>query len=174
MAQATIPQPRPAAPTGGRAKFLIGGVILLAGVIYLIVSTLLGNQEYFITVNTMVDNPGRYFNQSARVSGAVLGDTIQYDGETLTFDIVNVPDSITMVKDDGGLADVLHAAVSDPNAKRLTIVVKNQPKPDLLKNEAQAIVTGKLGDDGKFYADELLLKCPTRYQQDVPDQAAGG
>ena len=24
-----------------------------------------------------------------------------------------------------------------------------------------------------FYADELLLKCPTRYQQDVPNQAGG-
>jgi len=32
------------------------------------------------------------------------------------------------------------------------------PKPDLLKDEAQAIVTGKLGEDGVFYADELLLK----------------
>ena len=34
-----------------------------------------------------------------------------------------------------------------------------------LKNEAQAIVVGKLGADGVFYADELLLKCPTRYDQ---------
>jgi len=43
----------------------------------------------------------------------------------------------------------------------------------LLQNEAQAIVTGKLGDDGIFYADELLLKCPTRYDQQVPTQAQG-
>jgi len=44
-------------------------------------------------------------------------------------------------------------------------------KPDLLKHEAQAIVTGHLGADGIFYADELLLKCPTRYEEAVPDQA---
>jgi cytochrome c-type biogenesis protein CcmE len=37
-----------------------------------------------------------------------------------------------------------------------------------LKHEAQAIVTGTLGEDGVFYADELLLKCPTRYQEEVP------
>jgi cytochrome c-type biogenesis protein CcmE len=43
----------------------------------------------------------------------------------------------------------------------------------LLKNEAQAIDTGKLGQDGVVYADELLLKCPTRYEQDVPAQAQG-
>jgi cytochrome c-type biogenesis protein CcmE len=45
------------------------------------------------------------------------------------------------------------------------------PKPDLLRNEAQAIVTGKLNEDGVFYAEELLLKCPTRYEEAVPQQA---
>ena len=29
-----------------------------------------------------------------------------------------------------------------------------------------------MGDDGVFYADELLLKCPTRYDQAVPDQVS--
>jgi len=42
-----------------------------------------------------------------------------------------------------------------------------------LKDEAQAIVTGKIGEDGVFYADELLLKCPTRYEEQVPAQAQG-
>lgn len=68
---------------------------------------------------------------------------------------------------------MLHTAVTSPNAERITVVLVDQPKPDLLKNEAQAIVTGKLGEDGMFYADELLLKCPTRYQEEVPDQAGG-
>jgi cytochrome c-type biogenesis protein CcmE len=25
--------------------------------------------------------------------------------------------------------------------------------------------------DGRFYADEVLLKCPTRYEEGVPDEA---
>jgi cytochrome c-type biogenesis protein CcmE len=28
-----------------------------------------------------------------------------------------------------------------------------------------------LGDDGIFYADELLLKCPTKYEEAVSEQA---
>jgi cytochrome c-type biogenesis protein CcmE len=44
--------------------------------------------------------------------------------------------------------------------------------PDLLRHEAQAIVTGRVGADGVFEADELLLKCPTRYEEEVPVQAA--
>jgi cytochrome c-type biogenesis protein CcmE len=52
-------------------------------------------------------------------------------------------------------------------------VVYVGPKPDLLRDEAQAIMTGHIGEDGVFYADELLLKCPTKYQEAVPSQASG-
>jgi cytochrome c-type biogenesis protein CcmE len=48
------------------------------------------------------------------------------------------------------------------------------PRPDLLRHEAQAIVTGRMGEDGVFYADELLLKCPTRYEEEIPLQAEEG
>jgi cytochrome c-type biogenesis protein CcmE len=30
-----------------------------------------------------------------------------------------------------------------------------------------------LGEDGVFYADELLLKCPTKYEEAVPEQIEG-
>jgi cytochrome c-type biogenesis protein CcmE len=161
----------------GRSKFLIGGAILLAAVAYLIVNTLVANQEYFITVDKLMKDRQSYVERSSkgniRISGVVLGDSITYDGHTLQFTIANVPDSIQQVKTDGGLADVLHQSAIDPNAARVTVIIKDQPKPDLLKNEAQAILEGKFGADGIFYADTLLLKCPTRYQSDVPDQSGG-
>jgi cytochrome c-type biogenesis protein CcmE len=49
--------------------------------------------------------------------------------------------------------------------------VYNGPRPDLLKHEAQAIMTGKLDENGVFHAEELLLKCPTRYEEALPAQA---
>jgi len=60
--------------------------------------------------------------------------------------------------------------VMDPSRARMKVIYVGV-KPDLLRNEAQAILTGHLGVDGIFYADELLLKCPTRYEQAVPEQA---
>jgi cytochrome c-type biogenesis protein CcmE len=83
-----------------------------------------------------------------------------------------VPGDNKEVEAQGGLAAVLHAAVTDPTRSRLKVVYIG-PKPDLLRNEAQAIMTGHLGSDGVFYADELLLKCPTRYEEAVPQQAQG-
>ena len=64
---------------------------------------------------------------------------------------------------------MLHQAVIDPTLPRLHVVY-NGPMPDLLKNEAQAIMTGTLDDAGVFNASELLLKCPTRYDEAVPEQ----
>ncbi|MCS6908296.1 MAG: cytochrome c maturation protein CcmE, partial [Anaerolineales bacterium] len=84
----------------------------------------------------------------------------------------HVPGSNREIEAQGGLAAVLHAAVTDPSRPRLEIVYHGV-KPDLLRHEAQAIVTGKLGEDGVFYAEELLLKCPTKYEEALPEQSEG-
>jgi len=159
----------------GRGKFIIGGLLILAAVIYLIVSATQANAEYFLTVNELKSKGNSMVGRSLRISGAVVGDTIQYDPITmnLTFDIAHVPGDNAAIEMGGGLAAVLHTAVTDPTRVRLTIVY-NGPKPDLLRDEAQAIITGHLGEDGIFYADELLLKCPTKYQEAVPSQVVNG
>jgi cytochrome c-type biogenesis protein CcmE len=46
--------------------------------------------------------------------------------------------------------------------------------PDLLRHEAQAILTGRMDTDGVFQAEELLLKCPTRYEEEIPLQSEEG
>ena len=111
-------------------------------------------------------------DKNLRVAGAVIGDTIQYDPATLTltFEVAHVSGDNAQLESEGGLADALHQAVLDPSRQRMTVVYVG-PKPDLLRNEAQAIVTGHVGADGIFYADELLLKCPTKYEEAVPEQA---
>ena len=155
----------------GRGKFIIGGIFILAAIIYLIVSATQSNAEYFMTVNELRSKSNSLVGRSLRISGAVIGDTIQYDPLTmnLTFDIAHVPGDNAAINMGGGLAAVLHTAVTDPTRTRLTIIY-NGPRPDLLRDEAQAIITGHLGEGGIFYADELLLKCPTKYQEGIPSQ----
>ncbi len=156
----------------GRTQVIVGGVLILAAVVYLIVSSTQANAEYFMTINELKAKGTADVGKSLRVSGAVVGDTIQYDPKTLTltFMVANVPGDQSQIDAQGGLAAVLHQAVIDPTRSRIQVVYSG-PKPDLLKNEAQAIMTGHLGSDGVFHADELLLKCPTKYQNAVPNQA---
>ncbi len=158
----------------GRFKFILGGVLILAAVVYLIVSSTSASAEYFLTVNELEAKGESIIGRSLRVSGAVIGDTIQYDPETLnlTFQVAHVPGDNAEIEAQGGLAFVLHEAVTDPTRSRMTVVYTGA-MPDLLRDEAQAIMTGHLGEDGIFYADELLLKCPTKYEEAVPEQAEG-
>jgi cytochrome c-type biogenesis protein CcmE len=156
-----------------RSKFLLGGLLILAAVVYLIVSSTKASAEYFMTIDEVKAQEQSIIGKNLRLSGAVIGDTIQYDPQTLTltFEVAHVPGDNAEVEAQGGLAAVLHQAVIDPQRNRLKVVYVG-PKPDLLRNEAQAIMTGHLEADGVFYADELLLKCPTRYEQAVPSQSA--
>jgi cytochrome c-type biogenesis protein CcmE len=157
----------------GRSKFIIGGLLILAAVVYLIASSTQASAEYFMTVNEVSEQGQSVVGKSLRVSGAVVGDSIKYDPQslTLTFDVAHVPGNNDEVEAQGGLAEVLHAAVVDPTRTRIQVQYSG-PRPDLLKNEAQAIMTGQIGADGIFHADELLLKCPTKYEEAVPGQSA--
>ena len=150
---------------GDRLKFMIGGILILAAVGYLVVMGTTSGAQYFITVDELLSDPS-YAGQTVRISGAVIGDTIEYDSQNLIIDftIANIP------KDTDDLALTLYTAVNDPNVQQLSIHIENEVMPDLLQHEAQAIVSGELGEDGIFYASELLLKCPGRYEDAAPAQ----
>ncbi len=169
MAEATWEKPGhlvlPAAKVGGRWKFILGGLLILAAVTYLIISSTTAGARYFITVKELV-NDASYVGKTIRISGAVIGDTIHYDEKNLIMDfsIANIPADYT------DLSKALYESVNDPNSIRIPIHVVGQVKPDLLKHEAQAILTGSLDKNGVFQATELLLKCPTRFQEANPGQ----
>lgn len=155
-----------------RPKFIIGGLLILAAVVYLIVSSTQANAQYFLTVDELLARGPDAIGKNMRISGAVVGDTIQFDANTLdlTFTIAHIPGENNQIKAEGGLSAVLHAAVIDPTRPRI-VVAYNGPRPDLLKDEAQAIVIGKLGEDGIFHATDLQLKCPTKYEEALPQQS---
>ncbi len=156
-----------------RTKFILGGLLILAAVVYLIASSTQASAEYFMTINELKAKGSGVVGKSLRLSGAVIGDTIQYDPQTLTltFEVAHVPGDNSEIEAQGGLAEVLHAAVVDTSRSRIKVIYTGV-KPDLLRNEAQAIMTGRMEADGSFHADELLLKCPTRYEEAVPEQSA--
>lgn len=160
---------------GGRAKFIVGGLLIIAAIVYLIFSSTKANAQYFYTVDELNAKGAEIVDQNVRVSGAVVGDSIQYDSKNLElrFTVAHVPGDNKSIEAQGGLAAVLHAAVTDPSRETMQVVYYGV-MPDLLRNEAQAIMTGHINAEGVFVADELLLKCPTKYEEAVPDQAEGG
>lgn len=142
-----------------RLKFVVGGVLLVAAIVYLVVNAMSGNTQLYKTVNEFYAEQDRLVGRDLRVAGFVIGDSIEYvqidaTNSRLEFDIV----------DD----------LNNPE-QRLHVVALNEPKPDLLQHEAQALVEGRANENGEFISNPggLLLKCPTRYEEldpaDHPD-----
>ena len=155
----------------GKTKLIAAGLLIVAAVVYLIVSSTGSTAHYFLTIEEVQAMGPEAAERRLTISGAVLGDTIDYDPSEprVTFTIVQVPGDPREVERGGGLAKVLHDAVNDPNAARIEVVYEDV-KPDLLQHESQAIIRGQMGEGGRFQADEVLLKCPTRYEEGVPGQ----
>lgn len=159
MAQATWTKEDKAAvdkPRSNRTKFIIGGVLMVAAIIFLVVNALSGTTQLYVTVDEYYAQQNKFAGRDLRVSGWVLGDTIQFtqiDATTsrLEFDIV----------DD----------INNPG-QRLRVVAMNEPLPDLLQHEAQALVEGS-AEGGVFMSNPggLFLKCPTRYDEVEPGQS---
>jgi len=158
--------------SSNQIKFIISGGLFMIAVIVLIISATKSSAEFFVTVEELLASQGEFQSQNIRVSGAVLGDSIHFDPDSglLNFTIAHIPADDELTEGEGDLNMVLHQAVNDPDNPRLAVVYEGA-KPDMLKDEAQAILTGQLNSEGIFVAEELLLKCPSKYEEALPEQA---
>ena len=141
-------------PKSNRWKFIVGGVLLVAAIGYLVVNAMSGSTQLYKTVDEFYGEQSRLIGRDLRISGYVLGDTVEYTqidsaNSRLEFDIVDNPEN---------------------PGQRLHIVVLNEPMPDLLQDHAQALVEGSADANGVFMANPggLFLKCPTRYEELEP------
>ncbi len=144
-----------ALPIAKRRSGLItaAGIILLVSLItFLVINAMQGNTQLYKTVDEFYAEQSRLIGRDLRVAGIVEGDSIQFiqiDAVTsrLEFDIVD--------------------NLENPTA-RLHVIAINEPRPDLLQHEAQALVEGQADEKGEFIVNPggLLLKCPTRYEDE--------
>ncbi len=154
-----------------RMKFIAGGALIVAAILFLIVSSTMNTAQYFLTVEELFAMGDEAIGRELKVEGVVDGATIEFDAASLTlrFTVVHLPGDMDEIERLGGMAEAAKQALLDPDTLRLPVVV-NGPKPDLLQDRAQAIITGQLSPDGIFLGEEVLLKCPTRYESEIPLQ----
>jgi cytochrome c-type biogenesis protein CcmE len=128
-----------------KIKFIVGGVAILALIVYLIVSGVSSAGSYYREVGEVLTQQATLTGKSLRVSGNVVQESILYDAPTLS----------------------LSFKISDPSdaSKQLPIHFHGV-RPDQIGREgASAIVEGKLLPNGAVEANNLLLKCPSRYEE---------
>jgi cytochrome c-type biogenesis protein CcmE len=124
-----------------KTKFIVGGVIITLAIVCLIYTGVQSSGAYFLTIDELHTRGAAIENQTVRVAGKVDAATIDFNNRDLllTFD------------------------VTSETGQRMHVIF-NGPKPDQMREGAEAIIEGKYNGQN-FNAQTLLLKCPSRYEE---------
>jgi cytochrome c-type biogenesis protein CcmE len=90
--------------SAGRMKFLVGGLLIVAAIVYLIISSTQASAQYFMTIGELESKGASVQGRDLRISGAVLGESIKYDPESLelSFTIADIPGDNADIDAQGG------------------------------------------------------------------------
>lgn len=129
---------------GGMAIWSVVGIILVAAAIAFVVYDGLKSETYFYTVDQAVAQGTDLPGQRVRVKGVVEPGSIEgKDGELgRTFRIAE-------------------------NGKSLRVTY-DKAMPDTFEESREVVVQGEVDDDMTIVADEVLVKCPSRYEGNPP------
>lgn len=124
-------------------KFIVAGLLVIGLIVFLIVQATMTTGAYYLTVSELQQRAATVTGERVRVSGVVVDGSEEWNAQEIT----------------------LKFAIADENNAQLPIVFFG-PRPDNFQRAASAIIEGELLADGSFQADTLLLKCPSRYEEE--------
>jgi len=125
-----------------KKKYLIGGLILIAALIFLGYFSFMGGLTYYYEVGELLDEANSITGQTVRASGNVADDVVK-DGLELRFTILDMSDSETSLP-----------------------VVYSGAVPDTFKVGNQVVVEGKY-TGGVFEAEVIIVKCGSKF---IPEE----
>lgn len=124
-----------------KIKFIAGGVIIGLAVIYLIYSSARQTMVYYFTASEVMEKGPSIYNERIRLGGKVQPGSLNWDGQTIRAEF----------------------NLTDDKAKIVRVVYEGVV-PDGLKTAEEVIAEGRYLPAGFFQADNLLVKCPSKYE----------
>ena len=122
-------------------KFIIGGVVVAVVIGVLIATSFSGSTSDYLTVaDARALGPDQ--SRDSRVAGAVVPDSVEWSTRDLHLTF--------RIEDETGILPISYYG----------------PQPDMLVDAVEAVVIGKYDPAAEvFEADELLMKCPSKYEE---------
>lgn len=136
------PQPAPKR-TGTNWGLLIGIVVAFAAIAFIVFDGLEA-ETYFFSVDQAVEKGEGIYGKHVRIKGVVEAGTIDGTAGVL-----------------GHSFKISEQGVSMP-------VVYSKALPDTFQEGVEVVAHGRLDDQGTLHADEILVKCPSRYEGQPP------
>ncbi|MCB0076934.1 MAG: cytochrome c maturation protein CcmE [Anaerolineales bacterium] len=130
-------------PKSSKTKFWAGGAIILVALIALIYNGLQMGGAYYLTMDELAAKERSMVGQGVRLNAVVDKESVNYDTRAiaLNFDLV------------------------DPNSGARRSVSYHQPMPDLFMKSDSVIVEGTVLADGSLDAHNIIVKCPSKYEE---------
>ena len=122
-------------------KFVLGGIVVAMVIGVLIATSFSGSTSEYLSV-AEVKALGPDQTRDSRVAGEIVPNSVNWSTRDLhlTFEIED---------ESGNLAISYYG-----------------PQPDMLVDAVEAVVVGKYDPEGDvFEAEELLMKCPSKYEE---------
>ena len=137
-----------AKPRKMNVKFMIAGLVIIAAMAFLAISSFQSNSMYYLTVPELkaqarADGPA-FFDKMVRVSGPLHKESIDWNAKSMT----------------------LKFHINE--GSEMFPVVFVGPIPDTMQNGESVVVEGKYTQEGVFNASNILVKCPSKYE---PEQS---
>jgi len=124
-------------------KFILGGVAILMVTGYLLYSGLEETAVYYYTIDEVLKSGHELNEKGIRLSGQVIPGTIRYDSASMSLGF--------MIRD----------IEKSPATLKITY---EGLRPDALNDDTHVIVEGKYRGGDEFQAENLLTKCPSKYE----------
>jgi|SRR5271157_5274971 len=142
-----------------KPRFLIGGGLIVAAIIYLIVIGIRSTSEYYLTVDEAAARQADLMGQPVRIAGRVKAGTISWDPASLTLGFAIAP---LPPEDSAKVEPVsMHPA---QEIEEIKVVCKGQAKPDMFAPGRDVIVEGRLTAHNFVTADQVMTSCPSKYR----------
>jgi cytochrome c-type biogenesis protein CcmE len=126
--------------TGGRVKFLVGGLIVAAALAGLVYSGVRDSMVYFYTPSELAQKRDQVSGKALRVGGMVANGSIKWDPQALL---------LTFQLTDG----------------QSTVAVRHKgTAPDLFKEGAGAVVEGTWNPEGYVRSSTIMAKHSEEYK----------
>ncbi len=136
---------RDARPTlrsrSGAIKYFAGGLIILAVLAYVTFNSFQSNAVYYYTLKEFSAQQSKMVGQNVRINGPLDQSSIDVNQRTLELKF-NLKDGDTVLP-----------------------VVYRGVAPDTLKTGESVVAEGHLDANGVFQADNILVKCPSKYEE---------
>jgi cytochrome c-type biogenesis protein CcmE len=131
-------------------KVLIAVLLIVVGVAFLIVKGISKTGVYYRTVAEVLDDASLPDKRGVRISGEVVGGTIDFDQQNLTL--------IFTVRD------------QERTDKAMSVIYEGV-MPDAFEADIEVILEGRYdAARNTFTATTLLAKCPSKYESEEQEQ----